>query len=784
MIASLALAAVLLSAPAAHPSPQRAGSNPAARGQRPAAAGPARPAAQSGDRTGAPSGPQGSDGSVPRVQEVDGMIVINVDEQGTENSIDLEWLTKLCQTYTDNVFFYDEPTAGQLRQAKLRLIGEKRVPIDEIYSFYQIIMFINGFILTKVGPEPLSVVMIQNMQPQGGRAPQVRNEAVYVTPEELELYSSQVATQVVTVLHLPHTDVRQLGNSLRALTADPSGSQNVVPVGNTNSVILTGFASSVASLARILKLVDEESARDTGVEPVFDVIPLEFAAAEDMAEILEQLLEAARRNLQGTRAQVAAQGATGQIQGSGGETKILTWARNNSLLVMALPDDMRNIRELVARLDVDVIEPERTYHVYALDNVKAQELADVLEDFMQGANRVSQGAGGGQGGRGNVQPGGGQGLSSSDQEVVVVADEPTNSLLIAASKRSYEEILELITKLDRRKDQVLIETALIELSGRDTLDIGVELGLADIPGSGTGGFGITNFGLSTFQDTTGDGIPDLRIPNQDLLGVTGGLIDGGDFSLPFLLNAIKTRNDTNVLNIPSVLVNNNGSATVQSIEEQATATTTNSPNVGTQQGFQGYEEAGITMQISPSISASGYLRLDVTLEVSNFNGAFSGGIPPPRTTRTVTTSVNVPDGDTMVIGGIVTDNDTNDTTRTPLLGDLPIIGRLFRRDSNSKNRTTLYFFVTPHILQDKNFADLAEVSYQIKLKAADRIGADRVKMIDPDFRGAEDAIDLTGFEVPLYRSPPGGELAPQEIGLDPVQRAELLERAGAQENPR
>lgn len=762
--------------PVASPLPQRGRGNPgaqpqgaqdAAAAQAPAPARAASPAAGS------------AQGGTPKVQEVGDYIVITVDETGTD-SINLEWLTKVCELYTGIVFTYDDTTSQQLQNAKVRLIGTKRVPKAEIYSFYQILMFIHGFILTRVGPEPLSIVLVQPVQPTPGKANNVRNESVYLTPEELEQYSSQVATQVVTVLHLPHTDVRQLGNSLRGLTTDPTGQQNVVPVGNTNSVILTGFASSVASLARILKLVDAESARDADVSPVFEVIPLEWAAAEDMADILEQLLEAARRNVQGARQQIQAQGATGQIAGQGGETKILTYPRTNSLLVMALPDDMRNIRELVARLDVDVPEPERTYHVYALENVAAADLADVLEEFIQGANRIAgAGAGARGGGGGNAQPGSpGTGLSSRDSEIVVVADETTNSLLVAASKRRYEEVAELIEKLDQRQDQVLIETALIELTGRTGLDLGVELGLADIPGDGTGGFGISSFGLSEFADTNGDGAPDQRIPNDSLLGLTGGIIDAGDFSLPVLVNALATRRDTNVLSRPSLLVNNNGSATVESLDSNPTQNVTQAAAGGSQAGFGGYEDAGVTLTISPSISASGYLRLNVSLVISTFTGSSSNpNVPPPKTTRTITTTINVPDGDTMVIGGIITEADTKDNSRVPWLGDIPLLGRLFRRDSDSSTKTTLYFFVTPHILEDENFADLAEISYRAKLDAAETIGAGRVKQIDPSFMRSGDQVDLAPFELPLYRSPRTGNVSAGEVGLDPDATNEMIEQA-------
>ena len=134
----------------------------------------------------------------------------------------------------------------------------------------------------------------------------------------------------------------------------------------------------------------------------------------------------------------------------------------------------------------------------------------------------------------------------------------------------------------------------------------------------------------------------------------------------------------------------------------------------------------------------------------------------------------------MVIGGIITDNRTESRSQVPLLGDLPLLGTLFRRDQNNSDHITLYFFVTPHILRDKDFADLSEISYQKKLEAADMIGVDRLRKIDPRFKPGEREVDLRGFEVPLYRSPTGGEVDPESVGLDPVRRAELLEKKASE----
>jgi general secretion pathway protein D len=745
----------------------------------PAGARPAQPAQR--PNTPAPSnrpssGAAGTEGS-GEIVDVGDFYVLSIDEN-TEG-IDLMWLTKMCQVATGKNLTPDKSVATQLVDTKIKMFGQKRIPKAEFYEFYQILMFINGFTITKVGPDHLAVYLIQGMNPQAGAraAGGLKDEAIYVMPDELDRYADQVATQILTVLHLPNYDVRTLQSTLRPLMPNDQTGSGIMPVGNTQSVVLRGFAPNIVALARILRLVDQEAAKDTGVAPAFEVIPLEFAAAEDLAEILEQLLEARKRESQARR-QANPQGATGQIQNGGGESKILTYPRTNSLLVMALPSDMQAIKELVARLDVEVVEPERTYHVYALEHVKAADLSEVLEDFLQSAQRVQQQGAGGRGGAAQAAPAA-TGLTSRDNEVVVVPDEATNSLLIAASRRRYEEVLELIHRLDLRQDQVLIETALIELSGRNNLDLGVELGVADVPGSGTGGFGVSSFGLSTFTDTNNDGIPDIRTPTLGN-GITAGIIDADDFSLPILVRALRDRQDTNVLNIPSVLVNNNGSATVNTLDEQPTTQITNAGVGGqTQENFNDYQKAGITMQISPSISLSGYLRLSVSLEVSNFVGTFSGPIPPPRITRSLQTSVNVPNGDTMVIGGIVVDNKSEQRTSIPWLGDIPVLGTMFRRDVDNQNRTTLYFFVTPHILKDKNFADLAEISYKVKLDAAEKIGAERVRLIDTAFGAKEGEVDFRGFDVPLYRPPGGGEIDASMVGQDPKKATGKTDPQGA-----
>lgn len=710
----------------------------------------------------------GGTGSIPVIQDLGNAWKLTFDE--TEEGMTLEQFVKICQENTGINFTYSQDTVSLLQQTKVRMFGPKVIPKDQFYSFFQIIMIINRFVCTRIGPDNLSVVVVASLDSPARAS--IKQDAVYISPDEIEEYANQPATLVQTVLHLPNMDVRSMGGSMRQLVIDPNTMQ-LIPVPESSSVILTGFGSNVSSLSQMLMLMDDVSKPEPPVLPLFEVLKLEYAAADELAETLEELLEASRRATSTTR-QGQAQGPTGALQQGTVETKIMVQPRTNSLLVMAMPDDMPGILELIARLDVDQVERERNFHYVMLRNADAEDTAEVLNEFLSDSQRLqtqAQGAAG-RGGQGG-------GATSSNGEVAVVPDPATNALLIAAGRSRFEEVKDIIEHLDQPQDQVLIETALIELSGRDFLDIGVELGGADIPGSdGTGSFGVSSFGLSDFQDNDGDGIPDVRVPNL-AQGVTAGIIQGDGFSLPFLLAAIEEKRDTNVLNIPSVLVHNNGTAIVETLDQQPTTTVTANGQGQTQENFDGYEDAGITLQISPTISSLNYLRLNISLEVSNFQGSFSGPIPPPKTTRTLNTVVNVPNGDTMVIGGIIVDNKTLEKDQVPWLGDIPIIGFLFRREQNTEDRTTLYFFVTPHIMRDREFADLAAYTYKKKLEAAEKIGAGRVQIIDPNF-GDEREVEtlLEGFKLPVYQAPETGEVDPSMIGVDGEKANDMSEEGG------
>ncbi|MFT6831807.1 MAG: hypothetical protein ACJAZN_001975, partial [Planctomycetota bacterium] len=328
------------------------------------------------------------------IVEIEGSYVLNFAQSEEEDSMSLYQFTQACQEVTDLQFTWNQDTEGLLKQQKVRLLGQKTISKDRFYSFFQVMMIISDFVCTEVGQEDIAVIKIDSLTTTARN--NLRSGAIYVEPDDLADYQDQPATLITTVVTLPNTDVRQVSNSMRTMITD-ANTQQMLPAGNSNSMVLVGFGSNVVALANMLSIIDEASKSETPT-PEFEMIKLEYAVPDDVAAMVEELLEAATQ-----AKQQQAQGVQGAINRNQGEAKIIVDARTNSLLVVALPEEMPRIKELIARLDVDIVERERSYHIVGLENVSADDLAETLNDFLEEAVQLDQQAGG----AANNQRGGG-----------------------------------------------------------------------------------------------------------------------------------------------------------------------------------------------------------------------------------------------------------------------------------------------------------------------------------------------------------------------------------------
>jgi general secretion pathway protein D len=698
----------------------------------------------------------GDDVTVPEgVLQDDGEYITLDLSELDDGGLTLRQFIKICQVNTGINFTLDESSGPTTRQKldskKLLLYGRKRIKREDFYSFFQIMMKIHGFVCVTQGSGELQVVVIaENL---ASNQTMIKANAQFVEVEGIQDFADKPGTFVYTVVKLKYAQAQDLGTNLRtAIGANTGDNSAFMPLTQEQALLVQGYGPFVAASVRMINVLD---VKPDELQPVFKKIPLREASAEELAEILTDLVE----NLIQNDTQRNRNTRNNQPQQTQIETSISSYPQDNSLLVVSDPETMDQILDLVAELDTKVDEPNSNYHVYTLQYLSAQSLDEAITQFLDDSEneleRVQRQASGGNNNRTSV----------AQQKIVVQVHEETNSLLVTATRSKWEELKGLLDRLDRRQPQVLIETALIEVSSDFSKDIGLEYAKVETPvGEAQKGFAFTSVGI-----TSGENIGDARLPSPTAAGLTLGIFDGEDLGIPFIINAALTRSDANILSVPSILVANNQTATVTS-EDEIPYQTSNAVQGAVASNVE-YTTAGITLNISPSISAENYLRLSIELTVSSFRGEAQDGIPPPKATRTISTRVNLPDGATMWLGGIIRDDKTNGESGIPYLSDIPLIGGLFGSRSNSNIKTTLFFFCTPRILDD--FEELRDLSEEGKARAAETIGLERVRLIDPnyDFNSPVDVIlssdgngdgqadmgtlNLSGFAAPSYSTTGG-----------------------------
>ncbi len=681
----------------------------------------------------------------------------------------LRQFIKVCQLNTGLNFTIDESGGpgirGKLDQKKLLLYGPKRIRKADFYSFFQIMMKIHGFVCVQQGSGDLSVVVITEQLASNSAL--IKANAQFVDYQEIESFNDKPGTYLFTVVPLEFADAQDLGTNLRTALAGQAGDNSAfMPLTQERALLVQGYGPFVAASVRMIKVLDKQPPM---VDVVFRKIPLREQDAQELAEVLQELVEnlteSARADSRGRGQQPAAVGEP--------ETLITSFRPDNSLIVTGTPANIEKILDLVAQLDTRLEDPESSYHVYVLQYLSAKDLDEALTEFLRTSEEEAERAQREASSGGNVRSG-----LFQEQRIVVEIHEETNAVIASATRNKWIELKTLLDRLDKRQPQVLIETALIEISEDFEKDIGVEYANVKTPeGNAQRGFGFTSVGI-----TSGDTLGEARLPSPTAAGLTFGIFDGEDLGIPFIVQMAQTRDDANVLSVPSVLVSNNKGALVSS-NDKVPYQTSNAVQGSVSSNFE-FTEAGITLNITPSISAQRYLRLQISLVVSSFRGEGANGAPPPVTSRRIETSVSLPDGATMWLGGIIRDDVLKSESGIPFLSDIPIIGFLFGRTTDRNIKTTLFFFCTPRIIDE--FDELRDVSEKGKARASATIGFERVRMIDPSFRlespvdvileGDEDldgdgkpqdtaVLNLSGFSSPTYESS-GGEGPGSDVGAD------------------
>ena len=381
--------------------------------------------------------------------------------------------------------------------------------------------------------------------------------------------------------------------------------------------------------------------------------------------------------------------------------------RNGEIVYYGTQSQQEILEDMIANLDT---EADRVIiRSYRLNHALAEEVADIITTLISGQNSgqggllpQNRGLQGQQtlqnfdGGGGGDEIGGGL----NPNEVFIVADVPNNQVIVRAPVKQQDDLAQLVEKLDLRRRQVYIEVLIVSIDDNEdfrfALDTQFQLGQYA---------GQTNFGLT--QPGVGDNFTDPNQPIGALTGLTTALIKSE--YVPFVLTAVKNETDGRILSRPQLLVNDNEEASIISVEEVQT-TTTSQGDGGTITSVGEPVTAGTTLTVTPGISEAGFLRLEYAITFDNFIGLGTDTLPPPANRREVNGSVTMPTDTTIVVGGLTVENSGNTIVKIPILGDIPIIGPLFADTRTNDSQSVLYIFITPRILVDPDYRDLRLLS--------------------------------------------------------------------------
>jgi len=385
------------------------------------------------------------------------------------------------------------------------------------------------------------------------------------------------------------------------------------------------------------------------------------------------------------------------------EIRVAVMESTNKIFVLATEYQIRAIEEIMNKVDLDPAEALGAIQIYQLENRKPEDVAAMLEELLESEKIDVE--------KKIAVPG-------KEGAPIIVPLDDIYAIAVRGSTKQHQEIKAIIEQLDKRLPQVLVEAILVRVSAGDALKLGISLKNT----YSVGGAANTDrrfSGISPFSFTA------QRSADSFLVTGTGGTLAFLDDDLVFAtLEALQEENNAKIISKPRIMVTDNEAGTITSERQEPTTTTTIPPGSDTPIiDFKGYESAGTSLTITPHISEGNFLQLEVRLSVNSFEGEGSGNVPPAKTNNEIETIVTVPNDMVMVLGGLTDQINSLVVNKIPLLGDLPLIGALFRNVTRSIDRGVLYVFIKANIVRSdtpetENFEDVDELSekYRNKVK--------------------------------------------------------------------
>ena len=590
------------------------------------------------------------------------------------NNVDINIFIKFISELTSRNFVVDQRVRG-----KVTIISPSKISVNEAYKVFESVLEVHGFAAIKAG-EVTKIVP----------SPDARSKNIEtMLKQEAASPEDRVVTQLIPLKYASPTDIKRLFAPL------VSKSSVILDYAPTNMLIITDVYSNIKRLLRILNAIDV-----SGMGQELSVIPLEYAEATKFVKILDSIFQESRRS---------------KARSDLTEAKFVADERTNTIIVMASQVETTKIKGLIKMLDLETPRGKEKIHVYYLENANAEDMAKVLQELPTKAT-----------GKGGPQ----KKLPFVSEDVKITADKATNSLIIMAGKEDYQVMDEIIKKLDVPRSMVYIECLLMEVNVNKEFNLGVQWqagGTTKIDNKDAafgGGFRPEVPIVSGIQTT-------LPSPSGFSLGIFTERITIGGMVFPNLaaiVNAYKKDKDVHFLSTPQILTTDNEEASI-TVGKNVPFQTRSAADSGveTYSSYE-YKDVGITLKITPQISHDRLVRLYINTESTKLDEQATTSADRPTTLkRTVDTTVIVKDTNTVVIGGLIDDSFSETTYSVPCLGDIPFFGYLFKTKARGGDKTNLYVFITPHVVE--NPAE-AKAILDSKKDEIDKIKEGKIKMYE------------------------------------------------------
>ncbi len=572
------------------------------------------------------------------------------------NEVDISTMVKFISDLTGKNFILDDRVKG-----KISVYSPSKLSIEEAYNVFTSVMELKGFTVVQSGK--VAKIIPSTSAKQSGFK-------LLPTGEQAPVNESYVAQ----VTKLEHITAQEAVAFLQPMISKDG---HLSAFGPSNMILMVDSSINVRKLHELLQTIDSERTRE-GLEMIY----LKSASAESAATTVRQWLAGS----DGKSGAPAAAGAAGGA-GVGNSAIVLADLRLNALLISGNDATKKAIRELVAKLDVAPPEANSKVNVYYLENTDATEMAKVLDGVVKGITAQA------------APQAGAQASPFDSGKVTITADKGSNSLVIMASPTDYTNLVQVIKKLDRRSKQVFVQVLIAEVSLDKSHDFGLQTGLIG------GAKPSSNLTVAGMYDPLGT------------LGTIGTIIAAGGKLTPDLvaspinvtavLKALDSKGLLNILSTPNILTSDNKEAEINVGENVPFTGGTTQSTIGTTTSVE-RKDIGINLKIKPQISEGDYIRMDINQEISQVKDSKGEAVDLVTTKRSAKTSIVVKDKETVVIGGLIQDTENETINKVPFLGDIPVLGWLFKSKSKTRNKTNLMILLTPHIIKDAG--DLAEMT--------------------------------------------------------------------------